>query len=88
MFDFDVGVAKIFMTSKNSTSKTVFAKLIKPLNGLINQCKSKRTCKVLSDQQWIETGLLRILLQESSGRAFVQKIYDSGRSVNGFFGFI
>lgn len=67
------------MTSKNPPSKTVFAKLVEPLNGLISKCQSKRNCRVLSDQQWIETGLLRILSQESSGRAFVQKIYDSGR---------
>lgn len=67
------------MTSKNTPSKTVFEKLIEPLNGLINNCQSKRNCRVLSDEQWIETGLLRILSQESSGRAFVQKIYDSGR---------
>jgi len=67
------------MTSKNPPSKTVFAKLAEPLSGLINRCQSKRNCRVLSDQQWIETGLLRILSQESSGRAFVQKIYDSGR---------
>ncbi|MBW2365303.1 MAG: transposase [Deltaproteobacteria bacterium] len=79
MLDFDVGFEKIIMTSKNHTSKTVLAKLIEPLDGLINQCKSKRTCKVLPDHQWIETCLLRTLSQESSGRAFVQKIYDSGR---------
>lgn len=53
--------------------------MVEPLKGLINQCQSKRNCRVLSDQQWIETGLLRTLSQESSGRAFVQKIYDSGQ---------
>ena len=67
------------MTSKNPTSKSVFAKLIEPLEGLIDKCKSKRNCKKLPDQQWIETGLLRILSQEISGRAFLQKICDSGR---------
>jgi hypothetical protein len=35
----------------------------------------------LTDQQWIETGLFRILSQEPSGRAFLQKLFDSGRSV-------
>lgn len=32
----------------------------------------------MSDQQWIETGLLRVLSQEISGREFLQKTYDPG----------
>lgn len=35
----------------------------------------------MTDQEWIETGLLRILSQEPSGRALLQKLFDSGRSV-------
>jgi hypothetical protein len=68
---------KIFMTPKKPTSKTVFEKLIQPLSGLIHQCTHRRECKKLSDQQWIETGLLRILSNEYSGRAFLQKLFDS-----------
>jgi len=79
MLDFGVGFGKIFMNLKNPTSKSVFAKLIEPLGGLIDKSKQKRKCKTLSDQQWIETGLLRILSQEISGRAFLQKLYDSGQ---------
>jgi hypothetical protein len=74
-----VGYGKIFMTPKNPTSKTVLSKLIEPLTGVIDNCKSKRKCKTLPDQQWIETGLLRVLSQESSGRSFLQKLFDSGR---------
>lgn len=80
--------AKIFMTKKNNTSKTVFEKLIEPISGFIDSCKSKRNCKTLSDQQWIETGLLRTLSKESSGREFLQRLIDSGRSIikrNHFF---
>jgi hypothetical protein len=69
------------MTSKNPTSMSVFAKLIEPLDGLIDKSKLKRKCKTLSDQQWIKTGLLRILSQEISGRAFLQKLYDSGQTL-------
>jgi len=68
------------MTTKSPTSKTVFGKLIQPLTGLAQQCKYKRKCNSLTDQEWIETGLLRILSQEPSGRAFLQKLFDSGRS--------
>jgi hypothetical protein len=68
------------MTTKSPTSKTVFGKLIQPLTGLAQQCKHNRKCSALTDQEWLETGLLRILSQEPSGRAFLQKLFDSGRS--------
>ena len=67
------------MTSKTPTPKSVFAKLIEPLDGLIDKCQSKRKCNVLPDQKWIETGLLRIISQHSSGRAFLQKLFDSSQ---------
>jgi hypothetical protein len=69
------------MITKSPTTKTVFGKLIQPLTGLVQQCNHKRKCNALTDQEWIETGLLRTLSQEPSGRAFLQKLFDSGRSV-------
>lgn len=66
------------MDTQISTTKTVFGKLIQPLIGLIDQCNYKRKCKTLTDPEWIKTGLLRILSQEPSGRAFLQKLSDSG----------
>jgi len=66
------------MATQTSTTKTVFGKLIQPLTGLVNQCNYKRKCKTLSDLEWIKTGLLRILSHEPSGRAFLQKLSDSG----------
>jgi len=69
------------MVTKSPTTKTVFGKLIQPLTGLVQQCNHKRKCNALTDQEWIETGLLRTLSQEPSGRAFLQKLFDSGRSV-------
>jgi len=68
------------MTTKIPTPKTVFGKWTQPLAGLVQQCHYKRKCNTLSDQTWIETGLLRTLSQEPSGRAFLQKLSDSGRS--------
>lgn len=73
--------AKIFMTTKKHTPKTVFEKLIRPISGLIDNCNYKRNCKTLSDQQWIEAGLQRTLSQEVSGRAFIQKLFDSGKMI-------
>ncbi len=70
------------MTTIKPTSKpeSVFAKLIQPLANLIQQCDSKRDCKVLTDQDWLETGILRTISQEPSGRAFLQKLFVSSRS--------
>jgi hypothetical protein len=80
--DFVIGVGKFFcMITKSPTTKTVFGKLTQPLSGLVQNCNYKRKCNLLTDQQWIETGLFRILSQEPSGRAFLQKLFDSGRSV-------
>ena len=52
------------MTTKSLISKTLFGKLIQPLTGLVQQCNHKRKCNALTDQEWIKTGLLRILSQE------------------------
>lgn len=68
------------MAAQTYTTKTVFGKLIQPLICLVNQCNYKRKCKTLSDLEWIKTGLLRILSHEPSGRAFLQKLSDSGGS--------
>lgn len=67
------------MATQTST-KTVFGKLAEPLIGLVEQCNYKRKCNALSDDEWVKTGLLRILSQEPSGRAFLQKLFDSGGS--------
>ena len=71
----------IFMTITKPTSKTVFEKLIRPLANLLQKCDSRRECKILSDMKWLETGILRTLSQEPSGRAFLQNLSDSGRSL-------
>lgn len=69
------------MNTKSPTSQTLFRKLTQPLTGLVQHCNHKRRCITLTDQEWIETGLLRILSQEPSGRAFLQKLFDVGRAV-------
>jgi len=68
------------MTTPSPPSKTVFEKLTQPILGLVEQCYHKRKCNALTDHAWIETGLLRKLSQEPSGRAFLQKLSASGRS--------
>ena len=66
------------MATQTTTTETVFGKLLQPLMRLVDQCNFKRKCKTLTDPEWIKTGLLRIFSQEPSGRAFLQKLSDSG----------
>ena len=68
------------MATQTSKTKTVFGKLIQPLISLVDKCNYKRKCNALPDHEWIKTGLLRIFSQEPSGRAFLQKLSDSGRT--------
>jgi hypothetical protein len=68
------------MTTPSPTPKTIFGKLTQPIIGLVEKCNHKRKCNTLTDHEWIETGLLRMLSQEPSGRAFLQSLSDSGRS--------
>jgi hypothetical protein len=65
-------------TQKTSTTINVLGKLAQPLLSLVNKCIYKRQCNTLSDDEWIKTGLLRVLSQEPSGRAFIQKLSDAG----------
>ena len=74
-YDDDCEILDYKLVYDNGSS--VIVELIKPLDGLADKSKFKRKCKRLKDQQWIETGLLRVLSQEPSGRAFVQKLFDS-----------
>lgn len=69
------------MTTRTPASQTVFGKLIQPSLGLVQQCKNRRKCNTLTDQEWVETGLRRIISQEPSGRAFLQKLFASGSTV-------
>jgi hypothetical protein len=68
------------MTTPSPTPKTVFEKLTQPIIRLVDNCNHKRKCNTLTDHEWIETGVLRMLSQEPSGRAFLQNLSDSGRS--------
>ncbi len=68
-------------TTTNNTTETVFSKLFNPLTSLLAGCKNTRICSSLPDQEWIETGVTRVLSNESSGRSFLQKRFDAGLSL-------
>jgi len=61
-------------------NQTVMEKLTQPLRGLMKQCKHTRECKILSDKEWVETGITRTLSNESTGRGFIQLLIDAGKT--------
>ena len=67
--------AEIFMPKMQETS-TLLDKLIAPLKPLILRINKTRNCPVLEDEEWITTGLLRVLSSESSSRGFLQQLSD------------
>ena len=68
------------ITTPPQTTTTVMEKLLQPLLGLIEQCKHTRECKTLPDKEWIETGITRMLSNESTGRGFIQLLFDTGKT--------
>lgn len=60
---------------------TLLDKLIAPLKPLILRSNKRRNCPVLEDEQWITTGLLRVLSSDSSSRGFLQQLSDQLHTV-------
>jgi len=65
-------------TTSNTTMETVYSKLFNPITSLLKGCKNIRNCPSLPDREWIETGVARVLSNESSGRSFLQRRFDAG----------
>jgi len=64
-----------------SSDSPVFRTLMAPLEEcLVNNSKS-RSCQTMSDLEWLETGVLRVLSEDQSGRAFLQKLFHLGNDV-------
>ena len=57
---------------------------------MLKEAEYQRTCHAVTDQEWIDTGLIRVLKHEVSGRAFLQDVFndtsgEAGLSVGQFF---
>lgn len=52
-------------------TQTLMDKLKQPLSELIQQCKHTRECNIITDGEWIEIGLTKAMLNESTGRGFL-----------------
>ncbi|MHB9009993.1 MAG: hypothetical protein ACYDC1_24035, partial [Limisphaerales bacterium] len=57
----------------NSSSITVNDAFFQPIAGLAQASPHTRPCPEISDDLWIRTGILRVLEESSSGRAFLQQ---------------
>lgn len=54
--------------------ETISQNLFLPLLDALQKAKSERICNVLSDLDWLKTGVTRVLTSEPSGRAFLQML--------------
>ena len=73
-----------------SITSESYRRFRQPLTDLLEAADHQRTCHAVSDQDWIDTGLIRVLKHEISGRAFLQDMFndtsgEAGLSVGQFF---
>ena len=57
-----------------SVTSEAYRRFRQPLTDLLAQADHQRSCPVLGDHDWIDTGLLRVLGNEASGRAFLEDL--------------
>lgn len=60
-----------------------FDRFFAPAFTQLEQCPSSRNCPSLSDQQWIELGISRVLEAPESGRGFLQSLVSRGQCAPG-----
>jgi len=60
-----------------------FDRFFAPAFNQLRGCSSHRSCPSLSDQQWIELGISRVIEAPESGRGFLQSLVSRGRSAPG-----
>jgi len=68
-------------STKLKKHKTLFDEFTRSLRPLITKSKHKRHCHKLTDEEWVETGILRTIFQEPSGRGFLQTLPAMGRKL-------
>ena len=62
------------MASLHCSTATLSRILFSPLAGVAASCAAFRHCPALSDQSWLELGVLRLLHDLPSGRALLQQL--------------
>ena len=62
-----------------SQSDSVSSRFFEPIQSLLPECSHLRQCPVLSDEQWIELGVGRVIEAPASGRGFLQNLVSEGR---------
>lgn len=70
-----------------SIDSPVFQKLLAPLEECLGKASHSRVCQTITDSDWLATGVLRVLSESNSGRAFLQKLFHMGKDfgVSQFF---
>jgi len=66
------------VTSPSNVPSLCLQHFLAPVSSLLAKAKNQRSCPELSDQQWLQLGLRRVLEDHPSGRAFLQTLSVSG----------
>ena len=66
------------VTSPSTVPSLCLQHFLAPVSSLLAKAKYQRSCPELSDQQWLQLGLRRVLEDHPSGRAFLQTLSVSG----------
>lgn len=61
------------MPNVNLTNSESYTKFFFPLSDLGSACNSRRSCPELSDEQWVQMGICRSILDPVTGRGFLQQ---------------
>ena len=69
-------VLSMFLNSSTQTPD-VFSKFVEPLRTPLSQNSCARKCHGISDEDWVYTGIKRVLGEEQTGRGFLQKLFYS-----------
>lgn len=73
-----------------SNTSESYRRLRQPLDELLDEAQHQRSCPKVPDDDWIDTGLIRVLKHGISGRDFLQGVFnetsgEAGLSVGQFF---
>ncbi len=64
------------MSTLRLSSPSLYSAFFAPVDDALQNIRSTRSCRSLSDREWIDCCVRRAIHQEPSGRGFLQRIFD------------
>ncbi len=65
-----------------SADAPVFRRLVAPLGECLSKNPHGRSCPSITDAEWLETGVLKVVEDQRTGRGFLQKLFHLGRRIS------